>query len=137
MVNITELAGQDESESVVKMDQNIQSNQDFIDLQIRYFDSGILKDCKGIDDYSRNQIIQVLKAGIGRSLNWIVDMLTKEVTGLYPERARLIARTENVTASNYASYVQAAKTGLLMKKRWLSAKDGRVRNSHQIIDKPV
>lgn len=111
-------------------------NQDFINLLIRYFDSGILKDCKGITDYSRNQIIEVLKVGIqeGKSLNWIVDKLTKEIVGLSAERARLIVRTETVTASNYASYVAAAKTGLLMKKRWLCAKDSRVRNSHKIID---
>ncbi|MGN6248955.1 MAG: phage minor head protein [Ginsengibacter sp.] len=111
-------------------------NKDFIDLKIRYFDSGILKDCKGIDDYSRNKIIEILKTGIqeGRSLNWIVEKQIKETEGLSSERARLIARTENLTASNYASYVQATKTGLLMKKRWLSAKDGRVRNSHRKID---
>ena len=111
-------------------------NQDFIGLHIRYFDSGILKDCKGITDYSRIQIIEVLKAGIqeGRSLNRIVDKLTKEIEGLSAERARLIARTETLTASNHASYFAAAKTGLLMKKRWLSAKDSRVRNSHKMIN---
>jgi uncharacterized protein with gpF-like domain len=111
-------------------------NKDFLDSRIRYFDSGILKDCKEITDYSRNQIIEVLKAGIqeGRSLNWIVDKLTKDIAGLSPERARLIARTEILTASNQASYFAAAKTGLLMKKRWLSAKDIRVRNSHKMIN---
>jgi hypothetical protein len=114
----------------------MRGNQGFIDLLIQYFNSGILKDCKGFTDYSRNQIIAVLKAGTqeGKSLNWFVDKLTKEIAGLSPTRARLIVRTDTVTASNYASYVAAAKTGLLMKKRWLCAKDSRVRNSHKIID---
>ena len=111
-------------------------NQVFIDLLIQYFNSGILKDCKGFTDYSRNQIIAVLKAGTqeGKSLNWFVDKLTKEIAGLSPTRARLIARTETLTASSQASYFAACKTGLLMKKRWLSAKDSRVRNSHKMIN---
>lgn len=111
-------------------------NQQFIDLFIRYFDSGILKDCKGISDDSRNHIIEILKAGAkeGRSLKWHVGKLSSEIKELSPERARLIARTEMVTASNQASYLDAAKHGLLMKKRWLSAKDSRVRMSHNIIN---
>jgi len=103
-----------------------------VDLINRYFESGILKDCKGITDTTRNLIIAVLKTatGEGRSLDWIVNKLTIE-SDLTPDRTRLIARTETHTASNYAAFYAAAKTGLLMKKVWLSAGDNRVRPDHQ------
>lgn len=44
-------------------------------------------------------------------------------------RARRIVRTESVKAVNASAMVGAKKTGLLMKKRWISARDNRVRGN--------
>jgi uncharacterized protein with gpF-like domain len=119
----------------MKKTGSIGFNQGFIDLINRYFESGILKDCKGITDTTRNLIIAVLKTATeeGRSLDWIVNKLTIE-SDLTLDRARLIARTETLTATNQAAYFAAAKTGLLMKKEWLSANDSRVRSDHQNVN---
>lgn len=112
------------------------TNQGFIDLMNQYFDSGILNDCKGIPDTTKNLIIDTLKIATqeGRPLNWIVDKLATKCPDLPSNRARLIARTETLTASNQASYLAAAKTGLLCKKEWLAAKDSRVRHNHYLVN---
>jgi uncharacterized protein with gpF-like domain len=111
-------------------------NQEFIDLMNRYFESGILKDCKGITDTTRNLIIAVLKTATeeGRGLDWEVEQLTTESIGLTRNRARLIARTETVTGANQAAYFAAAKSGLLVTKEWLSASDNRTRPDHIAIN---
>jgi hypothetical protein len=44
-------------------------------------------------------------------------------------RARRIVRTESVKASNMGGIIGAKKTGLLMDKRWISARDNRVRGN--------
>ncbi len=44
-------------------------------------------------------------------------------------RARRIVRTESVKASNIAGMAGAKSTGLLMDKRWISARDNRVRGN--------
>lgn len=44
-------------------------------------------------------------------------------------RARRIVRTESVKAANLSAVTGAKSTGLLMKKRWISARDNRVRGN--------
>ena len=111
-------------------------NEEFIQWIKNYFESDILQICEGITNTTRDIIQTVLKNATdeGRNLNWIVDKLTTESEELTRNRARLIARTETVTASNRASYFAGAKTGLLMKKEWLSARDNRVRLDHQMVN---
>src|SRR6185312_14848589 len=108
-------------------------NEEFIRMINDYFESEILNVCEEITKTSREIIKKVLQQATeeGRNLNWIEEKLTKESEDLTRNRARLIARTETVTASNRASYLAAAKTGLKMKKEWLSAHDKRVRPDHQ------
>jgi hypothetical protein len=108
-------------------------NEEFIKLINDYFQTNILNVCEGITNTTRDIIQEVLQEATaeGRNLNWVVNKLTTESAELTRNRARLIARTETVTASNRASYLAAAKTGLKMKKEWLSANDKRVRPDHQ------
>lgn len=49
----------------------------------------------------------------------------------YLWQAERIARTETTTAMNAASQVAAEATGVIYKKEWLSAGDGRERESHR------
>lgn len=114
-------------------------NQEMINLINNYFeDTGSWANIsESITNTTRDLINVVLEIANeeGRSLDWIVQSLEEEQAGdLTRNRARLIARTESVTASNQAAYFAAAKTGLLMKKSWLSAEDARVRPSHAIAD---
>ncbi|HXS57499.1 MAG TPA: phage minor head protein [Hanamia sp.] len=111
-------------------------NEEFIRMMNDYFESEILTVCEGITKTTREIIQEVLTQATeeGRNLNWIENELTVESEDLTRNRARLIARTETVTASNRASYLAAAKTGLKMKKEWLSAGDKRVRPDHQMVN---
>lgn len=111
-------------------------NEEFIRMMNDYFESEILTVCEGITKTTREIIQEVLTQATeeGRNLNWIENELTVESEDLTRNRARLIARTETVTASNRASYLAAAKTGLKMKKEWLSAGDKRVRPDHQAVN---
>lgn len=45
-------------------------------------------------------------------------------------RAQTIARTETVGALNEGAYTAAQTSGVMRSKRWLSQRDGRVRESH-------
>jgi uncharacterized protein with gpF-like domain len=110
-------------------------NEEFIKIMNDYFQTDILQVCEGITNTTRDIIKEVLQQATeeGRNLNWVVNKLTTESTELTRNRARLIARTETVTASNRGSYLAAAKTGLKMKKEWLSAGDKRVRPDHQAV----
>lgn len=67
---------------------------------------------------------------LGSSLDEIVKQL--ENTELSKVRARLITRTETVTASNQAGRFVAKESGLELNKVWLSAHDSRVRNGHLV-----
>jgi phosphoribosyl-dephospho-CoA transferase len=45
-------------------------------------------------------------------------------------RAQTIARTETVGALNEGEFLAASERGVMQSKRWLSQRDGRVRDSH-------
>jgi hypothetical protein len=111
-------------------------NEEFIRMINDWFEANVLQTVELITNTTRNIVKEVLQQATeeGRNLNWIEDQLTTESKELTRNRARLIARTETVTASNRASYMAAAKTGLMMKKEWLSAEDKRVRPDHQMVN---
>jgi uncharacterized protein with gpF-like domain len=60
-----------------------------------------------------------------------------QASGFNASRALMIARTESSrvasTAANMA-FQEAADTGLVIQKQWLSARDGNVRDSHKNLD---
>ncbi len=111
-------------------------NEEIIALINTYFEGDILNTSEGITDTTRNliRVVMQIAAEEGRDLDWIEEQLFKESYDLTRNRSRLIARTETVTASNQAAFFAAAKTGLLMKKEWLSASDNRVRIDHAMVN---
>lgn len=111
-------------------------NEEMIALINSYFEGEILNFSEGITDTTRDLIRVIMQISVeeGRDYDWIVEQLTTASEDIQASRARLIARTETVTASNQAAYFAAAKTGLLMKKEWLSAGDNRVRPDHQLVN---
>jgi len=63
----------------------------------------------------------------GSSISEVVKLLTAE--GFTKIRAKLIARTETVTAANQGAVFAAQSVGLNMDKIWISARDSRTRRS--------
>lgn len=116
----------------VKRRAPIGFNEELIALINQYYAGDILNFAEGITDTTKEKIKEILiQAALeGQALKWIVDRVIEQDKTLSASRSRLIARTETVTASNQAGHLAAAKTGLLMKKSWLSAEDSRVRPTH-------
>ena len=72
-----------------------------------------------------------------------IPKLAKRIQGVINsnmKRAVLIARTENTRVENEARnevFNNASKNGIELKKKWLSARDSRVRKSHSFINGEV
>jgi uncharacterized protein with gpF-like domain len=64
-----------------------------------------------------------------------MDQIARAIKGKFDDFSRyrsfMIARTEIVGASNYASITSARQTGIVKKKKWVSSRDDRVRESHE------
>jgi uncharacterized protein with gpF-like domain len=107
-------------------------NDNMVRLINQYFNSEILNTSEGITETTRDTIRVIMQIANeeGRSINWVVDNLVTETQELTRNRARLIARTETVTATNGAGNFAAKQTGLKYQKEWLATMDSRVRPDH-------
>jgi HK97 family phage portal protein len=78
----------------------------------------------------------LLEPGVaaGEDVPDLAARLTAVFDELFSSRAELIARTETVSGFNAASRDAAQGSGIVTAKRWLTAGDGRVRDSHAAID---
>jgi hypothetical protein len=65
--------------------------------------------------------------GIEKTKDYILELMKDTVK---PSRARAIAQTEIITASNKASYEAAVKTGLNFKKYWSTSGLPKIRETH-------
>lgn len=103
----------------------------------QYFSLDILNQSEGITQTTRELIRQVFTNAYakGEGINDIIKQL--ENTELSRVRARLIARTETVTAANQGALFVAKDTGLDLNKEWLSASDNRVRRDHRNVSGQV
>lgn len=91
---------------------------------------------RGIDlAYGQKVIKNKVTSGIlqGKSVYAIADDLQKDITNMNRASAIRTARTAITSAQNGGrqdSMNAAAKMGIKLRKRWVSAKDGRVRDVH-------
>jgi SPP1 gp7 family putative phage head morphogenesis protein len=94
-----------------------------------------LKAAKNINETTKQKLRDTLKEGTesGESNPKLRDRIKDVYSEASTSRASLIARTETHNAyaqGNYQTYKKAGAT----KKQWLSAQDGRVRDSHADMD---
>jgi hypothetical protein len=91
---------------------------------------------KGIVETTKKFIQSTLeKASIeGLSIQNTAKLLTSEWKELTNYRAKVIARTEIISASNGGSFIGAQSTGLNLEKEWLATKDSRTRDTHRHLD---
>lgn len=109
-------------------------NQRMIDLMNAYFMTDILNTSEGITEVTRELIQNVLSQAVqdGQGIDWIVSQLQN--TEVSRMRARMIARTETVTAANQGAIFAAQDTGLTLNKEWLATNDNRTRNTHRYVN---
>lgn len=114
----------------IKERKPIGFNERIIQLMNEYFRTDILNTSRGITETTIRHIQDELVRGSGLGLGFddIIKNLISE--DLSANRARLIARTETVTAANRASYIVAVESGLKMNKEWLTSIDNRTRDHH-------
>lgn len=96
-------------------------------LMNQYFQIDLLNIVEGLTTYTREKIRDILIAAYaaGSSFTEIANELT--AVGFTYQRAKLITRTETVTASNTGAHIAAGTTGLELRKVWISARDNRTR----------
>lgn len=70
----------------------------------------------------------------GDSFDQIAAKIQAEYTDMSATRAVRIARTEVMTASNYAARAAAVQTGLKLNKIWSTTHDTRARSTHASLD---
>lgn len=88
-------------------------------------------------DFTKSHIAAIIKEM--RDDNATVDAVARRIRdeiGLFSTyRSFRIARTEVVSASNYASLKAADQTGMDLEKKWVTSRDARVRESHEDLDR--
>lgn len=89
----------------------------------------LLNNVHGITDSIKEEILYYIQ--LGQEKGWAYDKTAKEISDKVGStyRSQRIVRTESVKASNMGGILGAKKTGLLMDKTWINAKDKRVRGN--------
>lgn len=88
----------------------------------------LLVNVHGIEQSVKERILYLIEQGIIQGQGFEeTARLVSEVADIV--RSRRIVRTESVKAANLAGYTGAQNTGLAMNKRWVSARDNRVRGN--------
>lgn len=94
------------------------------------------QEIRRITDTVRKDILSILsqarEEGVGSER--MAQRIEEQIEGIHRQRARVIARTEVITASNKASQSGAASTGRPMEKEWVDSADSRVRAAHENTD---
>lgn len=98
---------------------------------LNYFEIDLLNDVQRIDYVTRENILAALQRAVdeGLSLDETVQMIDQ--TAIPRWRARLIARTETVTAANQGAAFAASRTSIKLNKTWISVQDNRTRPHHK------
>lgn len=102
-------------------------------LMRQYYGIDLLNDAEGITNTTKSVIERVL--GEAAQTGWSFDEIVRRITEINRKRARLIARTETVTAANGAAMINAKETGIPLNKIWISAVDNRTRRDHYMMNR--
>lgn len=91
---------------------------------------------RGIIETTRRAVAAQLARGVeeGEGIPELADRVRRTMRTASPARARRIARTEVVGASNHGAHIGAEASGLPLKKIWLATADARTRDDHANAD---
>lgn len=88
---------------------------------------------KRVSEVTLQRVRRVLEQGVSEGLGTEeIARRIEQSNAVNRVRARVIARTEIISASNAAADLGARSTGLTLEKEWLTAIDGREREDHAI-----
>jgi hypothetical protein len=114
------------------------SDETVFDRRMRNYVAINLRDrLQGVLDTTTNRARRKLFEGIqnGDGIEVIAREMVRAGSGIADvKRARVIARTEIISASNKGSLEGAKDTGIPLKKEWLATRDNRTRIEHAEAD---
>lgn len=88
----------------------------------------LMNNVNGIEASIKDAILKAIQDGFDNG--WSYEKTAQKVNSIVDiVRSRRIVRTESVKASNMSAIEGARRTGVLMDKRWISARDNRVRGN--------
>lgn len=98
---------------------------------LNYFEIDLLNDVQRIDETTRENILQALRISTEQAMSLEQTIQLINDTAIPRWRARLIARTETVTAANQGAALAASQTSIKLNKTWISVDDMRTRPHHR------
>lgn len=101
---------------------------------LKYFEADLLNDVQDITETTREKILSALQTATEQGLGFDDTIKLIQDSVITDARARLIARTETVTAANMGASLAADRTGILLVKTWIAATDNRTRNDHREVN---
>lgn len=107
----------------------------------RYLERKIYTFATKINDTTQEALKETLAKGVAEG--WSIQQMRNEINDLWdgwaiPDkidalaRTEMIARTETIGAYNYGKLAGMMQSGVVKGKEWLSSRDERVRDAHQI-----
>lgn len=104
----------------------------WIERMKKYVTVDALERIRGINETTRRRLVLALQIGLenGEGIDDIKRRIMS-IDGTLAGRARTIARTEIISASNAGSLAGADSTGLNYVKEWVSTFDGKARKDHE------
>lgn len=104
------------------------------DRILQWVSTWAAKKIVGIEDTTKQRIAAVIKHGLeaDEGTAKIAKRIREEYEDFSRYRSFVIARTEVGAAAGFASHESAKQTGLNLKKQWVSSRDDRVRDSHNV-----
>jgi len=120
--------------SITRRKDERQTDQ-WMDWMHRYVETDLGGRISDITEVTLNRLQRSIQSGIdeGLGIEAIAERITRS-NAVNSVRARVIARTEIIGASNAGSDLGARSTGLSLQKEWISTPDGRTRPDHEAAD---
>lgn len=102
----------------------------------KYFEEYTAQVAGEITEGTRRLVEDAIKkaASEGLTVDKTADLVGRVLKEASPARARTIARTELIRATNGANYLQAAESGLVSTKTHTHQNDGKVRDEHRFVE---
>lgn len=100
----------------------------------QYFGLDFLNMSEDITQTTKDILTKVLIQAQADGLGFDDIVRQLESTELSKKRARLIARTETVSAANSGAMLSAKESGIMVQKIWIATRDARTRHDHRMVE---
>lgn len=118
--------------------KSVKAEDDWIEFMRNFAVTEAGQRIQQVSDVTLTRVRRVLQQGVDEGLG--IEEIARNMersNAVNGVRARVIARTETISASNKGSLLGAQSTGLTLNKEWITSIDGREREAHAIANGSV